>query len=223
MESNPNQQPPASEEIWKILRTVSEEQREVSREMRKTEQLFKETRQSIKDTRESIKETRESIKETDLQMKETDRRIDKRMKKLEGLFTGQWGKLMESLVEGDLVALLKARQIDVRSTYNNIKGRRNGEHYEYDILAINSGVVVVVEVKTTMYARDVTHFLDKLAKFTEHEPVFRGKQIYGALAYLRVEQSADVHAERQGLFVIRATGSSASIINQADFQPREFR
>ena len=40
-------------------------------------------------------------------MKETDRKI----KKLNDLFTGQWGKLMESLVEGDLIKLLKERQI----------------------------------------------------------------------------------------------------------------
>ena len=82
--------------------------------------------------------------------------------------------------------------------------------------------MVVVEVKTTLHARDVTHFLEKLARFTEHEPVYKGKQVYGALAYLRVEQAADIHAERRGLFVIRATGSSASIINQTDFQPRVF-
>ena len=31
------------------------------------------------------------------------------MDKLEELFNGQWGKLMESLVEGDLVGLLQQR------------------------------------------------------------------------------------------------------------------
>ena len=32
------------------------------------------------------------------------------MKKLEGLFTSQWGALMESLVEGDLVPLLQKKE-----------------------------------------------------------------------------------------------------------------
>ena len=49
--------------------------------------------------------------------KETNRQ----MKKLAGLFTGQWGKLMESLVEGDLVALLQARGISVRSTHPRVR------------------------------------------------------------------------------------------------------
>ncbi len=215
MERNPDQQPATPEEIWNILRSVSKEQEELSRRMRETDRQMKETDRLSK-------ETKRQQKETDRQMQETDRRMDKRMREMENLFTGQWGKLMESLVEGDLVALLQAQGINVRSTHTRVKGRRNGEHYEYDILAVNSEVVVVVEVKTTLHAQDVTHFLEKLARFTGHVPVFRGKQVYGALAYLRVEQSAEVHAERQGLFVIRATGSSASIVNQADFQPRVF-
>lgn len=30
------------------------------------------------------------------------------------------------------------------------------------------------------------------------------------------------HADRRGLFVIQATGSSASIVNEPDFRPRAF-
>ena len=42
---------------------------------------------------------------------------ERQMKKLAGLFTSQWGALMESLVEGDLVPLLQARGITVRYTH----------------------------------------------------------------------------------------------------------
>ena len=146
----------------------------------------------------------------------------KRMKKLEGLFTSQWGALMESLVEGDLVALLQERGITVESTHARVSGRRNGEHYEFDILAINGEEVVVVEVKTTLRSGDVTHFLEKLARFTEYEPVWRGKKLFGAVAYLKTDASVQAYAERQGLFVIRATGSSASIVNDTEFVPRVF-
>ena len=157
-------------------------------------------------------------KQTDRQMKQTDRQ----MKKLAGLFTSQWGALMESLVEGDLVPLLQARGITVRHTHTRMRGRRNGEHYEFDILAENGEEVVVVEVKTTLRAEDVAQFLEKLGKFTEYAPGYQGKKIYGAVAYLKTDASVVVHAERQGLFVIRATGNSASIVNEADFRPRVF-
>ena len=53
------------------------------------------------------------------------------------------------------------------------------------------------------------------AAYAEH-------RIYGAVAYLKAFQESDVRAERLGLFVIRATGSSASITNRREFTPRTF-
>ena len=230
MENKLHQAPATPEDIWAILREVSEKQEETeqqrmksAREIAEIWKLFKETDRRIE---QRMEETDRQMKETDRridkQMKETDRRIDKRMKKLEGLFTTQWGKLMESLVEGDLVALLQARGIRVESTYPRVKGRRNGEHYEFDILAGNGAELVVVEVKTTLNVEHVKRFLAKLGRFMEYQPVYRGKQVYGAVAYLQAEQAAEVYAQRQGLYVIRATGSSASIINDTDFTPRVF-
>ncbi|MCK9271592.1 MAG: hypothetical protein M0P50_14250, partial [Bacteroidales bacterium] len=52
------------------------------------------------------------FQETDKQFKETDKKI----KELSALFTSQWGKLVESLVEGDLVNILKQWGIQVEST-----------------------------------------------------------------------------------------------------------
>ena len=151
-------------------------------------------------------------------MKETDRRL----KKAEGLFTSQWGKLLESLVEGDLVPLLNDRGIVVETTHQRRKGRMGGEHFEIDIVAVNGREVVVVEVKTTLRSEDVTEFLAKLSVFPDFCKEYRGRRILGAVAYLDTAASVITYAERQGLFVIRATGSSASIVNGPDFEPREF-
>ena len=204
MENQSHQQPATPEKVWATLDRIAEKQEKAALDMEKI--------------RKRQKQTDRQMKQTDRQMKQTDRQ----MKKLAGLFTSQWGKLMESLVEGDLVPLLQARGISVQSTHPRVRGRRNGEHYEFDILAGNGEEMVVVEVKTTLKVDDVKQFLDKLKKFTEYEPDYRGKQIYGAVAYLRTEQDSELYAERQGLFVIRATGNSASIINDAGFVPRVF-
>ena len=197
MENQSHQQPATPEKVWATLDRIAEKQEKATLDMEKI---------------------RKRQKQTDRQMKQTDRQ----MKKLAGLFTSQWGKLMESLVEGDLVPLLQARGISVQSTHPRVRGRRNGEHYEFDILAGNGEEMVVVEVKTTLKVDDVKQFLDKLKKFTEYEPVYQGKQVYGAVAYLRTEQDSELYAERQGLYVIRATGNSAGIINTEDFRPRVF-
>ena len=169
-----------------------------------------------------IKETGLQMKETDRQIKENDRKMNRRIKALDELFNGQWGKLMESLVEGDLIKLLRERKIKVEATLTNLKGRCNGERTEFDIVAINGEEVVVVEVKTTLGIGDVKYFIKKLERFKEWRSEFRDKKIYGAVAYLKANSNSDVYAERQKLFVIRATGSSASITNAKNFKPKIF-
>ncbi|MXX76438.1 MAG: hypothetical protein F4210_09555 [Holophagales bacterium] len=181
-------------------------------------QRAEEDRQRAEEWDEKMDQLRASIRETGERMKETDRRL----KKAEALFTTQWGKLVESLVEGDLAPLLKERGIDVEGTAERSNKRRNGEHMEIDIVAVNGAEVVAVEVKTTLRPNDVKHFLNKLSRFFEWFPEYGGRRLYGAMAYLRSESESAVHAERQGLFVIRATGSSASIVNAPDFEPRAF-
>ncbi len=196
--------PPTFSEIREVLRQVARHHRETARRQRETDRRQRETDRLIQETAE--------------QMKETDRRL----KKAEGLFTSQWGKLMESLVDGDLVPLLNERGIEVETTHQRRRGRRNGEHFEIDIVAVNGREVVVAEVKTTLKSEDVTSFLGKLPVFLDFCKEYRGRRILGAVAYLESDPSVIAYAERQGLFVIRATGNSASIVNAPDFEPRAF-
>lgn len=222
MDKEQHQSTPTPEEIWEILHTISARQEKFDREFEKQRS---ETDRRLKDTDHWLEETKKLVRETSEQMKDTDRRMkdtDRRMKETGERIFGQWGILMESLVEGDLVPLLQAEGINVRTTHTRVNGRLNGEHYEYDILAVNDGKVVVVEVKTTLRPEEVKRFVEKLGRFTSHLREYRGWQVYGAMAYLTAHESVIKHVERQGLFVIRAVGSSASIINGAGFQPRVF-
>ena len=203
----------------------------------KTEAAQQKTAEAIQDlTQESKKTeavlqdlTRESKKtETELRaqgkrMEQDAKNLREEIKEAKNLFTGQWGKLMESLVEGDLVKMLKGKGIDVETTMQNIKKKRDDEQWEVDILALNGEDVVVVEVKTMLRVKDVKRFMERtLQNFTGIFPVYAGKRILGAVAYLRAEESAETYAEKNGLFAIRATGSSASIVNGENFKPRVF-
>jgi len=58
---------------------------------------------------------------------------DKRIKQRQNLFEGQWGKLMESLVEGNLINMLNQRNIPVERVSTRVKGVRNGQEYEFDL------------------------------------------------------------------------------------------
>ncbi len=167
-------------------------------------------------------ELKEQMKKADRRFEKQKRETDRRIKYLDELFTGQWGKLMESLVEGDLIRLLNERGIEVEGTFPRVKKKFDNEPYEIDIIATNGKEIVVVEVKTSLKVREVDEFMDKLKKFKRVFPEYNTRTIYGSVAYLRVNAHADVYAEKRGLFVIRATGSSASIKNKKTFKPKIF-
>lgn len=181
-------------------------------------QMFQETDKKFRETDRQFKETDRQFKDTDKKFKETD----KKLRSLESLFTGQWGKLMESLVEGELVPMLNQRGIMVNRTFERVKGSLGSENFEFDLIAENGLEVVIVEVKTTLKPRHVESFLQKLARLDEFLPRYVQNKVYGAVAYLRSESDAHTYSIKNGLFVIRATGNSASIINSAKFQPVNF-
>ena len=51
---------------------------------------------------------------------------------------------------------------------------------------------------------------------------YKDYNIYGAVAFLRAEGGSELFAENEKLFVIRATGNSASLINKPEFVPKKF-
>ena len=146
----------------------------------------------------------------------------KEISKVEGLLTTMWGKLVESLVEGDLKRLLNERGIPVNHTVQNAEGCVNGENYEFDIIARNGDEIVIVEVKTTLRSDNIKKFVSKLKKVREWMPEYKNNIIYGAVAWIHADKQVRAQAENSGLIVIRATGKSASIINQDGFVPKNF-
>ena len=209
--ASPTAEKATPEEIWKILREVSESQRELSA-------FQKELSASQEKTDRQISGLFESQERTDRQIQETRQSI----RSLHDLFTTQWGKLMESLVKGDLIKLLNEKGIEVGGLSQEHSRPFNGVEYEFDIIAVNGAEIVVVEVKTTLRANDVDHFIRKLKDFKKVFPEYQRNTIYGAVAYLKANQGSDKSAEKKGLFIISATGSSASIANKEGFQPKSF-
>ena len=103
-----------------------------------------------------LRELSASQRETDRRMQETDRLMRenaRRIRELDELFNRQWGKLMEALVKGDLVALLNRRSIEVDLVFTNVERNYGGRRWEIDILAVNGAELVAVEVKTTLGLR----------------------------------------------------------------------
>ena len=183
--------------------------------------LFQETDRRFQETDRKFQETDRKFQETERLLREQSQATEKKINALEKLFTSQWGKLMESLVEGDLVPLLIQRGIAITDATTRLKGQRpGGGNYEFDIIAHNGEEIVVVEVKTTLKPQDVEDFLQRLGQLKQWVPRYAKNRIYGAVAWLTADAGAERMVENRGLFSIRATGHSASIQNPPTFTPR---
>jgi len=205
-----NQEPLTFEKMLLLFRETREMMRESSRE----------TALRFKDLENLHKKNDEEHQAVKKELERIERIQQKKYKQLESMFTGQWGKLVESLVEGKLVYILKQRNIDVKETYTRIESPE--KDMELDIIAANGKDVVVVEVKTTLKIQLVDEFLEKLERFRELFPRFAEENIFGAVAFLRDEASAAKYAQKKGLFIIKATGDSASIVNRENFIPKNW-
>ena len=159
------------------------------------------------------------FQETDKKFQETDRKLNKAI----SMFTTQWGKLMEALIEPSCLRLFKDRGIDISRTYTNVKVEQQDLQGEFDIVLANGEEVVIVEVKTTLTPRYVDEFLEKLGRIREFLPEHRDKTIYGAVAGIKYENSSDRYAYKNGLFVLVNKGEDIiKIANKKDFEPRRF-
>ncbi len=122
-------------------------------------------------------------------------------------------------MENDLVNQLNQKNIPVHGTSTRIKKTFENKQYEFDIIAHNGAEIVVVEVKTTLDTKKIDHFIEKLKDFKRVFSEYVDKKLYGAVAYIVNDMGSERYLEKKGLFVIKATGDSSTIINAENFQP----
>ena len=181
-----------------------------------TDKMFQETNRKFQETKELLAK---SSLETDRMFQETTKQMNRLQKKM-GESESRWGKFVESLVEGKLVSLLKKRGIKVEQTFTRVRSEK--QDMEIDIIAANGEDVVVVEVKTTLNFEKVNEFIEKLGKFKETFKRFNENNVIGAVAYINSDEGSIKFANKNGLYVIRATGEGAQIINEKNFKPKHW-
>jgi hypothetical protein len=80
---------------------------------------------------------------------------------------GQWGPFVENQVAPACERVFGERGIPVQMVSQRVKKRRGGDTLEIDVLVVNAGRVVVVEVKSSLSVADVREFLEDLGRFRD--------------------------------------------------------
>ncbi|HAT50275.1 MAG TPA: DUF3782 domain-containing protein [Alphaproteobacteria bacterium] len=175
--------------------------------------LFQETAAQMRETDRKFQETDRKIQETDRLVRDVSRQV--------GNLTGKWGQFVENLVAPGCRTLFAERGIPVHQVHQRIKANLDdGRTMEIDILVVNTGAVVLVEVKSTLTVADVRDHLGRLEQFKEFFPRYGDCRVMGAVAGIVTEEDAGRFAKKQGLFVMVQSGESVALANEPGFEPR---
>ncbi|REJ55547.1 MAG: DUF3782 domain-containing protein [Microcystis aeruginosa DA14] len=156
--------------------------------------------------------------EADRSMAELKRTVERTSKAVDSLTT-RWGRFVEELVEPAVLRLFQEKGIDIKEVYPRARVKRQGIAMEIDILAVDDTDLVVVECKSRLSQDDVDEFIEKLTRFKIAFPHYKNYRAYGAVAGIEINEGIDRYAYKKGLFVIKPSGDTVAIINDADFQP----
>ena len=159
---------------------------------------------------EQQKETDAQVKETSVTVKELAEQVKNLGKQIGGV-DKIFGDMAEYVSYHNLKQLLiQQAGIEIIRVTKRSKGDYEGRNYEFDLIATGAGIVVVIEVKTTLRSDDVDDFVAVMPKFTAICSEYEGRDVYAGCAYMKAQDGAEALAHKHGMLTIRAIGGSTS-------------
>jgi len=191
-----------ADEIWAILRGISETNRELS-------ESHKEFKQEQKALQAAQKETDRILKKLSVDVKEVNKSV--------GRLTNRLGEFVEEAVRPSAVRLFRERGIDIHEVQQNVTAKRDGEALEIDLLVVNNEDIVVIECKSNLSIDDVNEQLERLEKVKRLLPRYKDCRILGAVAGMVIPDNVATYAIRKGLYVIGQNGEHLELRNDVSF------
>ncbi len=184
-----------------------------------------------KNLAQKIDETRQNIDKLSGEIDKVTRQTANNINKLRGDWDHRWGDFVEILISDNVERLFedygiikgKVETIN-KKTYCFMDGATPLE-FEFDSITINGDKVIITEAKKKMTKTKVKDFIKKVQNFLAiKDNGFSNKKVYIAIGYLKADNEKLLikYAEGQGLFVIKAVGDSAKLVNSPQtFKPKQ--
>jgi len=211
-----------ADDVWRILGELATAQKETERRFQETERRFQETERRFQETERLLRSQSQATERKFQDTAEENRRINRQLSQQIGNLGGKWGLFVENWVAPACETIFLDRGIPVHRVSQRVRQRQNGDSLEIDVLVLNRDHVLAVEVKSTLSVDDVKGFVEKLGRFRDFFPEYSQRQLYGAVAGIGMDPGADRYAYRQGLFVLAQSGETVAILNDRQFQPRNW-
>jgi hypothetical protein len=196
----PTDPAPTLEDIWRLFRETDRQQKENALQIREM-------------SRETDRQIKEMSKETNRQIKAVNKKI--------GELGNRLGEFVEEMIKPSVVRLFQERGIDIHSVMRNVETNNPQLNLamQIDLLVVNNGSCVLVEVKSNLSQDDIEEHLERMEKFKTLFPIYKDYKVLGAVAGMVIPENIARYAYKKGFFVIAQKGDSAVILNDNKFQP----
>jgi len=210
--------------LLKGIDALRKSQKQTDEQLRQTDEQILELRNAQKQTDEQLRQTDELLKQTIKQMNETDGRLEKKLNKIGenlGNIGITQGEIAEDLFYRNVKHVFSNRGKRFSSVIRNLK-KKGGP--EFDIVAENSGEVLVISVKNKLSNFLVEEFVnEKLPVFKTAFPKYKNCKVIGGMGALVVKEAVGRYAQKAGLYVLtQTTDGGAALLNTKRFRPKIF-
>jgi len=226
------------ESVLELIRENSREMRENSREMREEHREF---RRSLKEQgAEFDRRMEEQRAEYAREKKERDAEYDRMRKELNrkiGALGNRIGEIVENMVGERIIEKFQALGYNVTHPVVrncSFSSTKLGLYGEFDLTLVDSDIIILIEVKTTLETSHVRKHLKKIEEYRNHiaaegfvQPHVRhllpNTRFIGAVAGAVVEDEARQFALENGLYVIVQSGEAVEIVKTPEgFKAKEW-
>jgi len=206
-----------------VLELIRENSRKGSREIRKMRRWLKEQ------GAEFDRKMAEQKAEYDRISKETNKKI--------GDLTGSIGRLVEHMLGERIIEQFQALGYGITHPVRRNHSFENAKLWvkgEFDLMLVDTDVIILISVKTTLETKDVRHHMEKIEEYRRHidavgfvQPPFAhllpSTRFIGAVAGAVVEEEAMKFAHENGLYTIVQSGDAVEIAKVPEgFTAREW-
>ena len=207
----------AEERDWALKESAEKRDRAINESAEKRDRALNESAEK------RDRALNESAEKRDRALNESADRTDEAIRKFSGMFSSQWGDLVEALVEPNLVSQFQARGVPITQKARRVEGvDRKGRQVEIDVLLMNGDTAVAIEVKSKCKVDDIDDYEETLGRFKEAFPRYAEGRVLAGIAAVVFDSDCDRYAYKRGMYVLKPIEGVAQILNDEGFTPKEF-
>jgi len=214
-----SEQPLTYESIMKMIRGIARRQKETDRQMKANARRMKEQ------AAEYAREKKERYAEYEKLQQKTEREVERANRAI-GRLGNRIGDIIEHMLGERIIEKFQALGYNVTHPVVrncSFSSTKLGLYGEFDLTLVDSDIIILIEVKTTLETADVRKHLKKIEEYRNHiaaegfvlphvRHLLPNTRFIGAVAGAVVTDEAKDFALENGLYVIVQSGEAVEIV-----------